>query len=483
MDDNLKKRTLIALSWSVFEKLGQQGIKFVVSIILARLLMPSDFGLIALVTMFLLLAQTFVDSGLGSALIQKKTQTLVDECTIFYTNIFIGIISAGVIYISAPYAAVYFNEPLLVELLQVLCVVVVIDAVANIQLTVATKKIDFKTQFHVSFIVSILSGFVGIYMAVNGYGVWSLVIMAINRSVFNLIFLFYLVKWRPHLMYSLSSLKLLFSFGFKILLSTLLDRVFNSLRGIVIAKVYSPIDLGLYGRAKSLQQLPVDAILQAVARVTFPVFSQLQEDKVRLKRGVKKALVSLVFLITPMMVGLAVTAENVVLLLLTEKWIQIVQYVQLLCFSGIVFPINAINLNVLKALGRSDLFLKLEIIKKILAGAVLAVTYQYGILTMISGMIIASIFSFYLNAYFNGKLIFYSFGEQLKDCIWIFLVSIIMGYGVYSLHLLEIESLILLLGLQVSVGALIYILLCYLLRIPILMEVIEKIEITKPGRI
>jgi len=473
---DLKRTTLVALFWSFFEKIAQKGVKFVVSIILARILMPSDFGLIALVTMFLVIAQTFVDSGLGFALIQKKNRTFVDECTIFYTNIVIAVIADICIYFGAPFSAEYFNEPLLADILQVLCVVVVIDAVANIQLTVATIKIDFKTQFHVSFIVSVLSGSLGIYMAVNGYGIWSLVFMAMSRSVFSLIFLFYFVKWWPGLVYSLSSLRELFSFGFRIFLASLLDRIFNSLYGVVIAKVYSPVDLGLYGRAKSLQQLPVNMILQPVIRVTFPVYSQLQEDKVRLKRGVKKSLISLFFLISPMMIGLAITAESVVVLLLTDKWIHVVPYLQLLCFVGILFPINAINLNVLKALGRSDLFFKLEILKKVIVGATLAITYQHGILTMIAGMVFTSCIAFYLNAYFNGKLILYSFGEQLKDCVWLFLVSIIMGYCVYSVNLLAIESHSILLGVQVIVGIFSYTLLCYLLKVPILMGGIEKLK-------
>jgi len=476
MSDNLKKRTLTALLWSFFERVGQKGVKFVISIILARLLMPADFGLLALVTMFLGLAQTFVDSGLGTALIQKKRHEFIDECTIFYTNIGIGIICAVVIYWVAPWAAVYFGEPLLIDMLRVLSIVVVIDSIANIQLTVATKKIDFKTQFNVSFIVSILSGCVGVYMALNGYGVWSLVLMVLSRSVCSAVLLFLLVKWRPKLIYSIQSLRYLFSFGSKIFFSALLDRAFNSSYSIIIAKVYSPVDLGFYGRAQSLQQMPVDAVFQSVARVTFPVFSMLQDDLPRLKRGMRQSLIAMSFFIMPTMIGLAVTAKSVVLLLLTDKWLVIVPYLQLLCVVGLLFPLNAINLNVLKALGRSGLFLKLEIVKKILAASVLAVTYQYGIEIMISGMIVTASIAFYLNAYFNGKLLGYSFSEQIGDCIWMLLASIVMGYLVVSVSYLEFPSLSVFLFVQVLTGFMSYLALCYLLRIPVLIEIVDKLK-------
>ena len=476
MSDGLKSRTLSALFWSFFERVGQQGIQFVISIILARLLMPEEFGLIAMLAIFMAVAQSFLDSGFGSALIQKQDVTHIDECSIFYFNIFVGFVASGLLCMAAPWIAGFYNQPLLVPLTCALSLNLIINAVGLVQTTLLTKHIDFKTQLKVSVIATVLSGTIGVTMAFNGFGVWSLVAQSLSSNFFRTALLWVFNTWRPSLVFSFTALREMFAFGSHLLASGLLNTVFQNIYLMVIGKLFSPIALGFYSRAKGLQQLPVGNISGIVSRVTFTVFSSVQDDKPRLKRGVRKALTMLVMINFPMMVGLAIVAKPLVLVLLTEKWAPCIPYLQLLCVVGMLYPVHVINLNVLIAQGRSDLLFRIEILKKTMVLIAIAVTYRWGIPAMIYGQIVISCLGYFLNAYYTGKMLDYPITEQIQDLMPSLMVASIMGGGVYALKYASIDNQSALLLVQTMTGIVIYTGTCYIFRISSFMDAIEMVK-------
>jgi O-antigen/teichoic acid export membrane protein len=299
-------------------------------------------------------------------LIQKKNAAHIDECSIFYFNIFVGFLAAGLLCFAAPWIAGFYIQPLLVPLTCALSLNLIINAFGLVQTTLLTKHIDFKTQLKVSVIATVISGTIGVTMALNGFGVWSLVAQSLSSNLFRTALLWLFNNWRPSLVFSFISLRGMFAFGSRLLASGLLGTVFENIYLVVIGKLFSPMALGFYSRAKGLQQLPVANISSIVSRVTFPVFSSVQDDKPRLKNGVRKALTMLVMINFPMMVGLAIVAKPLVLVLLTEKWAPCIPYLQLLCVVGMLYPVHVINLSALTAQGPSDLFFRIEILKEIL---------------------------------------------------------------------------------------------------------------------
>jgi O-antigen/teichoic acid export membrane protein len=352
----------------------------------------------------------------------------------------------------------------------------IINAFGLIQTTLLTKQIDFKTQLKVSMLASAPSGAIGITMAFNGFGVWSLVAQSLTSNFFRTILLWFFNTWRPSLAFSYVSLRGMFSFGSRLLASGLLDTVFKNIYLLVIGKLFSPMALGYYSRAKKLQELPVSNISSIINRVTYPVFSSVQDDKPRLKRGVRKALTMLAMINFPMMVGLAVVARPLVQVLLTDKWLPCVPYLQLLCVIGMLYPIHAINLNVLKAQGRSDLFFRLEILKKVLVVIALAVTYRWGIIVMIYGQIATSCLAYFLNTFYTGKMLDYSIKEQIQDLIPSLVLSGIMGLGVYALKYAPIANQLALLFIQIFTGIVLYTGICYIFRISSFIELFEMFK-------
>lgn len=471
MNNNLKRATTHGLFWSFFERIGQQGIQFIIGIILARLLLPEQFGLIAMLTIFMAVAQSFVDSGFGLALIQKQDANHLDECSIFYFNILVGFLVAGVLFLSAPWIAAFYQIPLLTPLARALSLNLVINAFGVVQSTLLTKRIDFKAQMKVSVIATVLSGSIGVTMAYQGYGVWSLVAQSIGSNLFRTILLWFFLPWRPSWIFSWVSLRSMFSFGSKLLFSGLLDTIYNNLYFIVIGKMFSAADLGYYTRAQQTQQLPVANLSSTVGRVTFPVFSSMQDDKARLKRGTRKALATLAMVNFPLMIGLAIVAKPLVIVLLTDKWLPCVPYLQLLCVVGMLYPLHVINLNVLVAQGRSDLFFRLEILKKILVTIAIGLTWRWGITAMIYGQIATSIAAYYMNSYYTEKLLSYSVAEQLKDFLPILGLASLMGCGVFLVGYLPLKTNMALLFSQVSIGIVLYILLCNFSKISSFLEI------------
>lgn len=471
MADSLKSKTLHALFWSFIESVGLQGVRFVIGIILARLLIPEQFGLLGMLMIFMAVAQVFLNSGFGAALIQKKEATQKDICSIFYFNILVGVAAAGLLCLVAPWIAAFYNQPILTPLTQALSLTIVINSFSLIQQTILTKQLNFKVQSKVSLISSVVSGIIGVILASGGYGVWSLVVQQISSTFFQTLLLWTLSAWRPSLIFSFESLREMFSFGSRLLVSGLLNRVFDNIYLLVIGKLFSATDLGFFTRAKTLGELPSLTLSDMIGRVTFPVFSTIQNDTVRLKRGLKKALTTLVLVNFPMMIGLAVIARPLVLVLLTEKWSECIPYLQLLCFLGLLYPMQMINLNLLTALGRSDLFLRLEIIKKMLIVINIAVTWRWGISAMISGMIVSSVISYYINSYYSGVLIDYSIREQLLDLLPYLIMAALMGMVIFAIGLLPFPNHWSMILVQIIIGIVIYICLCRLFRLTAFMEI------------
>jgi teichuronic acid exporter len=483
--DALRSKTLHALSWSLVESIAGRGVQFVIGIMLARLLSPEHFGLVGMLTIFMALAESLLDSGFQAALIQKREATPTDTCSVFYFNIVIGSAAAGLLCLVAPWIAAFYSQPMLTPLTRALSLTIVFSSFGLIQNTILTKQIDFKTLTKVSLMAGVLSSIVGISMAAGGFGVWSLVLQQISRALLWTVCMWVLNTWRPAAIFSLKSLREMFGFGSRILVTGLINRTFDNIYLLVIGKLFSAIDLGFFTRAKMMQELPSQTLSWMVGRVTFPVFSTIQDDPARLKRGLKKVLTLLVLVNFPMMIGLVITARPLVLVLLTEKWAQCITYLQLLSLAGLFFPVVLINSNLLFALGRSKIHLRVEIIKKALIVTSIAITWQWGISAMICGMIMVSIISLYLSSYYTGILIGYPFREQFRDFYPTLIMAVLMGLTVYAVGLLPFPNYWLMLLGQMCVGIVIYACLCRLFRVVAFMEIwqaaLSKISFLRTG--
>ncbi len=475
MVDNLKLKTVRALSWTFLEATVTRSVQFIIGIVLARLLFPEQFGLIGMLTIFIAVARSFISSGFGAALIQRREPTVSDTCSIFYFNILVGFVAAGLLSLAAPWIAAFYNQPILTPLTRALSLTIVINSFGLIQETLLTKQVNFKPLTKTSVIADVLSGTIGVTLAVAGFGVWSLAVQQVSSSVFRTVCLWVFSPWRPTLIFSFKALRQMFGFGSRLLFSGLLNQVFENIYFLVIGKLFSAADLGLFTRAKTLQDLPSQTLSDIVARVTFPVFSNIQDEPARLKKGLKKAMTALVLLNFPLMIGLALTARPLVMVLLTEKWAGCVPYLQLLCVVGLLYPLQVMNLNLLMALGRSDLFLRLEIIKKVLIVINIAVTWRWGISAMIYGIIALSVISYYLNSYYTGVLIGYRTREQLGDLFSYLITAALMGISVYAAGLLPFPSYWSMLLTQVTVGVVIYAVLCWAFRLPAFAEVRHEV--------
>ena len=403
----LGKKSISGVLWGGIERLLVQGIQFILGIVLARLLLPADYGLIGMLTIFFAISLAIVDSGFSQALIQRKNVTQTDYSTVFYFNLLTSLCIYASLYFSSPYIAAFFEEPRLTLITRVISLSILFNALSIIQIAKLTKALDFKSQTKCSVIAIVVSGIIGIYLAFLGHGVWALVIQMVSKSILNLLLLILFAWWWPSLVFSKKSLKSLFSFGSKLLASGLLNAVFNNLYYVVIGKFFSTKELGLYTRANQFQLLPSETLAVILQRVTLPVLSGIQDDKERLVHYYRKFIRFTALVTFPLMLGLAVLATPLISVVLTDTWIELVPYLRLLALVGLLYPIHALNLNLLKVLGRTDLFLRLEIYKKIAIVITLLVTFRYGILALIAGQVLLSFLFLYINTYYIGKLLGY----------------------------------------------------------------------------
>jgi O-antigen/teichoic acid export membrane protein len=451
---SLKQKTVTGLFWSFIDSFASQGIQFIVGLILARLLSPREFGLIGILTIFIAISQSFIDSGFTSALIRKNNCTQNDYSTIFYFNIFVSIFSYLLLFLLSGSISLFFKEPMLKPLIQVLGIGLIFNSLGLIQRTILTKELNFKLQMRVSIIASIGSGILAVSMAYKGCGVWSLVALTLSRFGLSSVLLWVWSTWKPILIFSKKSFNELFSFGSKLLISGLIDTTYRNLYYFIIGKFFTAAELGYFTRADQFQALPSQNLYGVIAKVTFPVLSSIQKDLVKLKAAYKKLVKSTMLITFVLMIGLAAVAKPMILTLIGEKWLPAVIYLQMLCFVGMFYPLQALNLNMLQVQGRSDLFLRLEIIKKILAIPTILLGVFFGIKIMIFGMMVNTLIAYYLNSYWSGKFIGYSTLQQIKDIIPSFCLAALVGIVVFITgNILNFSDLFKLI-IQILLGAL-----------------------------
>lgn len=450
--------------WSFIDNFANLGIQFVVGVILARILDPREFGLIGMLTIFIAISQVFIDSGFSNALIRKTNCTQSDYSTVFFFNLAVSIILYIILFFAAERIAHFFEEPQLKILLQVLGIGLIINALAIIQRTILTKNINFKLQTKVSLVAAIGSGIIAITMALIGYGVWSLIALTLSRYLLTTLFLWIWQKWVPFWIFSKKSFTDLFGFGSKLLASGLIDTAYRNIYYLVIGKYFTAVELGYYTRADQFQTIPSSGLNAVISRVTYPVLANMQHDKQRLKTNYQKIIRTTMYITFILMIGMAAIAKPMILTLVGEKWLPTVIYLQMLCFVGMLYPLHALNLNMLNVLGRSDLFLKLEILKKALAIPVIILGIFWGIKMMILGMIFNSLIAYYLNSYWSGMLIDYSIKQQVEDVLPSFLLAVAIGSIMFILNYLTPISPLVLLSLQIIIGGILTILLGELLK-------------------
>lgn len=434
MVSELKNKTIHGIIWGAVERFSLQGVSFVIMIIMTRLLTPKDYGLIGMLAIFIAVAQSLMDSGFSQALIRKQNRTDVDNSTVFYFNIAVSFLIYVILFISAPFIADFYDEPLLCSIMRVLCLSVIINSLAVVQRAIYTVNIDFKSQAKASFTAAIISGIVGITLAYKGYGVWALVWQQLLNSGINTLLLWLMSSWRPQWVYSCQSFKDLFGFGSKLLLSGLLDCIYNNIYPIVIGKTFSIADLGYYSRAHHFAQFPSSNVTGIIQRVTYPVLCELQNEDERLTENYRKLLRLSAYIIFPLMVGLSSVSHSLIMIVIGEKWEYCSKLLAIICFSMMWYPINAINLNLLQVKGRSDLFLRLEIIKKINGVIMLCVTIPMGLITMCIGGVITSIVALIVNTYYTGKLIHVGFFKQMRDLLPTLLLCLVMFVGIHVVN-------------------------------------------------
>lgn len=462
-EQSLKNKTVSGVLWSSVERFSVQGVQFLVMLVIARLLDPKDFGLVGMLAIFLAVAQTLIDSGFSQALIRRQDRTEADNSTVFYFNIVVSTLLYLILYSLAPWVANFYNEPQLCILMRVLCLVVVINSLAVVQRAIYTASLDFKTQAKASFVAAVVSGGVGIYLAMTGYGVWTLVWQQLLNAGINTILLWILSSWCPRWMYSWKSFRELFSFGSKLLASALLDTTYNNMYTLIIGKFFNAINLGYYYQADRFTQLPSSNITGILQRVTYPVLCSIQNNDERLRENYRILLRMSAFVIFPLMCLLAGVADPLVKLILGEKWHFTAKLIVPLSFMMMWWPIHAINLSLLQVKGRSDLFLKLEVIKKIIGVSVLVISIQFGLLFMCYASIATSILCLMINTYYTGRLIQVGFLKQMKDLSGTLLLSLLMFVGIYN-NTIFCDSIILQLVLGLLGGTIFYFGLAYIFK-------------------
>lgn len=453
--DNSGNNVIVNFIWRFLERCGAQGVTFIVSIVLARVLDPEVYGTIALVTVFTTIMQVFVDSGMGNALIQKKNADDLDFSSVFYFNMLMCTVLYLIIFLSAPLIAAFYELPELTSIVRVLSLILIISGVKNVQQAYVSKNMLFKKFFFATLGGTIGAAVVGIIMACLGFGVWALVAQMLFNTAIDTIILWITVKWHPKKMFSLNRLKGLFSFGWKLLVSALLDTVYNDLRQLIIGKLYTSSDLAQYNRGKQFPHLIVSNINSSIDSVLLPTMSKVQNDSGAVKSMTRRAIKTSTYIMMPIMVGLAVCAESLVSLVLTDKWLPCVPFLRVFCFTYAFYPIHTANLNAIKAMGRSDLFLKLEVVKKTIGLIAVLITMWISVEAMAYSLIITSILGQLVNSWPNKKLMNYSYLEQFKDMLPQIILSLLMGFFVYSVQLIGLND-ILTLCIQIPLGVMVY---------------------------
>ncbi|MCM3386877.1 lipopolysaccharide biosynthesis protein [Ureibacillus chungkukjangi] len=456
--DITKSKVISSLFWKLLERGGVYGIQFIVMVLLARLLLPEEFGIIVLVTVFISLANLLAQSGLNTALIQKKSVDDTDFSSAFYTNLLISTILYILLYFTSPFIAAFFDESQLINLIRLLSLTLFIGSFTSIQNAIIARNMQFRKLFFSSLCAAIIAGAVGIGMAFADFGLWALVWHQLTYQLLAALILLFTVDWRPKLLFSWKRVKGLFSYGWKLMVSAVIDTLYANLMILSIGKFFSPAIVGFYNRGEQFPNLIINNINGSIQSVMLPALSAFQDDKKRIKEMVRRSIVTSSYIIFPMMVGLAVIAKPLVIVLLTEKWLPSVPFIQIFCGVYALWPIHTANLQAMNALGRSDIYLKLEIVKKIVGIAILAICIPFGVHAMAIGALVGGVVATFINTYPNSKLFDYSFQEQWRDLFPSLTLSLLMGAFVYPIQWIGLSAPITLMT-QMFLGVLLYVVL------------------------
>lgn len=471
---SLKSKTVSGVGWSAADVIASQGVSFLVGLILARLLTPSEYGLIGIALIFITILSGFVDCGFSNALIRKKEVSDKDYNTMFVTNLAMSIVVFLILFFCAPLVADFFENEEIKGLLRVLSLIVVVQSLSIVQHTILTKRIDFKTQTKVTIIAAISSGIAGITAALCGCGVWALVIQQMSYQIVNTLFLFIFNKWFPNFSFDYDSFRYMWGFGWKLMLSGFLDRTWSQLYQTVVGKCYSPETLGQYSRAKHFSQIFSQNLTSIIQRVTYPTLAEVQDDKQRMIAAYRKIIKTTMFVTAVCMISLGAISEPFIYCLIGDQWHQAALFLPLICISMSLYPLHAINLNMLQVQGRSDIFLALEIIKKVIAIGPICLGIFVGIYWMLVGSIVTGIISFFLNSYYTGKNLGYSSWQQLKDVSTSYMIATIVAISIYFFKFLPINNFVILL-VQLVIGATFFFGICEKFKVEEYIEVKELV--------
>lgn len=475
MSSDLKKKTVSGVLWSFAGQFSVQGIQFLVSIVLARLLSPDDYGMIGMLAIFLAISQVFIDGGFSSALIQRKECDDTTYSTVFYINVGISIICYGILFVAAPFIADFYGQPILKDIARVSSLSLIIGALSATNTVQLTKRIDFKTQSKINVLSAILSGITGIVMAYSGFGVWALVAQSVSLALFKLIMTVMSVRWFPSLVFSGTIFKELFSFGSKLVVVSLISSVYTNIRSLIIGKRFSPADLGQYTTANKFATMAGTSLSGVLYNVSFPVLSKVQDDDAVLLDAYKRFLSVSAFAIFPLMMLLAGIAEPLIRFLVTDKWLECVPFLQILCFGWMYDCLTKINLNLLYVKGRSDLVLRLEIVKKTIAFTILFASCFLGIIGICVGAAIYDFIAFFCNTYYTKRLLGYGFKEQFLQTLPYLLLSLIVLAVSLLVSSLNLSPLPLIL-IAVTASGTIYLMLSWAMRLSALKELLTILK-------
>lgn len=470
---SLRKQALNGAIWTYTQQFGTQLISFVVSIFLARMLLPEEFGLIGMIAIFMGIGTILFDGGMTSSLIRSNDLENSDYSTVFFFNLLVSLGVYLIIFVSAPFIADFYHQPKLTKITRVYSLSFVFSAFGSVQNTILSKAMNFKKQTLLTVPALLGGSVVGLAMANADYGVWSLVGMTLTNTLMLSTILWFTSSWKPNLSFSYIKFKRHFAYGYKLTLSGVLDIIFSNIYQIIIGRFFQASLVGYYTRANQLMMMPVGNVSTALNKVAFPLFSELQDDNLRLRSAYKKIMLLVLYIINPIVVLMIVLAEPLTTFLFTEKWLPMVPLFKVICLSGLLYPLHIYNLLILQVKGRSDLFLKLEVAKKVLSAIILIVSFYYGIYGLLWGQVLFSVLALFINTYFAGSMISYSMGQQIKDIIPLFVLVFAMGLSVYLVDFYLLNQLmdIIRLTVNISLGGLLYICLSYIFKFESLKEI------------
>jgi O-antigen/teichoic acid export membrane protein len=467
----LKKDITTGLFWNVIEKLSLHGLKLLVSVLLARILEPSQFGIIGMLSLLMAISQSVLDSGFGSALIQKKNATHTDYCSIFYFNLIMGSILTGLLWLSAPYVASFFDQPKLLNLTRFMSLNIFLNGFGLVQSSILSKEMRFKNLFKINFLSAATSGIIAIIFAYRGLGVWSIALQSVLSTLFINLLLWLFNSWRPSFIFSFESVKSMFPFGSSLLATDIFTKAITNLYQTIIGKFYTAADVGYYSNASSMINALLNITNGSFSNVMFPSFSPLQDEEEKLRKGYRKAVRYACFLHFPLMIGLWAIVDHLIPFLLTERWNGSIPILKLLCLANFLYPLDLINLNILKVKGRMDLYFKISTFEKVFALLALFLTVRHGIVAMLYGQIASSISALFINGYYSSKMISYSTFAQIKDVSPSVFASFMMGLGMFLVSYLPLGNPIFYMLLQGIVGIIVYFAVCLFLDSGLVYEI------------